>query len=184
MVIIFDLDGTLADCEHRRYFVDPQGNHPDYFRKPCESCKDGSYHMIDPQYHKITGEKWKPDWDAFYETCDQDTPITPVTDIFDTISYLENVHIWTGRCESVREKTLNWLCENIIFSRTSNYKTLKMRPVGDYTPDDVLKEQWLDAALAEGKKIEFVFDDRPKVIRMWRRRGIFVFNCAQNDEEF
>lgn len=28
-MIIFDLDGTLADCEHRRYFVDPSKN-PDY----------------------------------------------------------------------------------------------------------------------------------------------------------
>ena len=25
-MIIFDLDGTLADCEHRRHFVDPEKN--------------------------------------------------------------------------------------------------------------------------------------------------------------
>jgi len=28
-MIIFDLDGTLADCEQRRHFVDPEKN-PDY----------------------------------------------------------------------------------------------------------------------------------------------------------
>jgi len=59
-----------------------------------------------------------------------------------------------------------------------------MRPVGDSTPDDILKERWLDEAIANGKTIDMVFDDRPKVVRMWQRRGIFVFNCCQHNEEF
>ena len=59
-----------------------------------------------------------------------------------------------------------------------------MRPIGDFTPDDELKEKWLDEALSREEIIDFVFDDRPKVIRMWRKRGIFVFNCNQTDEEF
>lgn len=63
-------------------------------------------------------------------------------------------------------------------------KNLKMRPIGDSTPDDVLKEKWLDEALKEGKNVEFVFDDRPKVVRMWRRRGVFVFDVNQSGEEF
>ncbi len=42
----------------------------------------------------------------------------------------------------------------------------------------------LDEALAEGKKIEFFFDDRPKVVRMWRRRGVFVFDVNQSGREF
>ena len=81
---------------------------------------------------------------------------------------------------------MNWLvnltgyCEDFLYWD----RRLKMRPIGDSTPDDVLKERWLDEALAQGKNIDFVFDDRPKVIRMWRRRGIFVFNCAQHDKEF
>jgi hypothetical protein len=32
--------------------------------------------------------------------------------------------------------------------------------------------------------IDSVFDSDPESIKMWRRRGIFVFNCAQHDEEF
>ncbi len=61
---------------------------------------------------------------------------------------------------------------------------IKMRPIGDSTPDDVLKERWLDEALAEGKQIDFVVDDRPKVVRMWRRRGVFVFDVNQSGKEF
>lgn len=167
-MIIFDLDGTLADCEHRRHFVDPKRN----------LTRNGDH----------TGSwsnDWKPDWKAFYEACHLDKPIVQVIKIirelhgYDYYDTMEDVHIWSGRCESVREKTEKWLEHYGI-----TYNSLKMRPIGDSTPDDQLKESWLDEALAQGKTIDFVFDDRPKVIRMWRRRGIFVFNCCQHDEEF
>lgn len=60
-----------------------------------------------------------------------------------------------------------------------------MRPIGDNTPDDQLKERWLDEHIVgSGKQIDFVFDDRPKVVRMWRRRGIFVFDVNQSGKEF
>lgn len=203
-MIIFDLDGTLADCEHRRHFVRRtktwvhEGNH---FGKEFEGCY--GYQMLDDN-----GKISVPDWKSFYEACDQDKPIVPVIEILDgiyqnTINFWEEVQIWSGRCESVREKTVKWLEENILWDGLGSHIKLKMRSIGDYTPDDELKERWLDEYIAsmwpklepaseekEGKifhrknPIEFVFDDRPKVVRMWRRRGIFVFNCCQNEEEF
>ena len=168
-MIIFDLDGTLADCEHRRHFVDR-----------------------DPEYRQNDSIHWKPDWDAFNEACDNDKPIDSVIHVLDGIYFnssdtqyfLKNVQVWSGRSESVRKKTIDWLDKHTLFDGLAHGITVKMRPIGDYTPDDILKERWLDEAIAEGKKIDFVFDDRPKVIKMWRRRGIFVFNCCQHDEEF
>lgn len=189
-MIIFDLDGTLADCEHRRHFIDISKSFENdyipahlYFKDEITDEQRGYY------YHVKTGKKWKPDWKAFYEACDKDEPIQPVIDILDRCirSFLFDgtnnpslgIEIWSGRCESVRKKTENWL---------RKYKLsgipLKMRPIGDSTPDDVLKEKWLDEAFAEGKRIDFVFDDRPKVVRMWRKRGIFVFDCNQSGKEF
>ena len=163
-MIIFDLDGTLANCEHRRHFVD--------YNK-----------WIGKQTIGSDLSKFKPDWKAFYEACDKDEPIMPVIEHYRMqIFHGKEVCIWSGRCESVREKTLRWLHNNSV--GTSHIKELKMRPIGDHTPDDQLKERWLDEALAEGKTIEYVFDDRPKVVRMWRKHGIFVFNCAQSDREF
>jgi FMN phosphatase YigB (HAD superfamily) len=178
-MIIFDLDGTLADCEHRRHFVDPTKD----LNLRCIKYKDGSYdvHSVDDP----TLYSWKPDWQSFYEACDKDTPIEPVIDILehlkrDTYGYsIPEIQIWTGRCESVREKTLKWLSDHYI-----HYLSLKMRPIGDHTPDDQLKERWLDEEIAKGNKIDFVFDDRVKVVDMYRKRGIFVFNCCQHDEEF
>lgn len=182
LMIIFDLE-TLADCEHRRHFVDSRKAYDtgNYFY-------DGYYEDC-PIYlrHNVTKEKWKPDWKAFYEACDKDLPIEPVVRMiksvfgWDYYDKQEDVHIWSGRCESVRKKTEDWLDKhNIAFIRDN----LKMRPIGDSTPDDELEERWLDDAIADVLKPIMVFDDRPKVIRMWQRRGVFVFNCCQHENEF
>lgn len=180
-MIIFDLDGTLADCEHRRHFVDPRKD----LNLRNIQYKDGTFDV-----HKVgnpTLYQFKPDWQAFYEACDKDEPIEETIYILKKMLENYTVKIWSGRCESVKDKTLNWLKENIeIYGHDISYfdSILKMRPIGDSTPDDQLKERWLDETIKDGKKIEFVFDDRPKEIRMWRKRGIFVFNCCQHDEEF
>lgn len=181
-MIIFDLDGTLADCEHRRHFVVKP-------KQPDCTCDPESYGFDGQSCGLHDYLDWKPDWKSFYEACDKDTPIKPAVSLLYCLCdshRLERVQIWSGRCESVREKTVEWLLMNTCFDEDM---VLKMRPLGDNTPDDELKERWLDETYEETKwgrrtPIEFVFDDRPKVIRMWRRHGIFVFNCAQHDEEF
>jgi hypothetical protein len=187
-MIIFDLDGTLADCEHRRHLVDGS------YRQGCDHWHQIPGHPCDMcDECKIKWKAWKPDWKAFYEACDLDIPIEATINLFSIIRedftleqfFLQNVQIWSGRCESVREKTVEWLNQHLLFDvHVAKRMTIKMRPMGDNTPDEELKERWLDEALANGRDIEFVFDDRKKVCRMWRRRGIFVFNCCQHDEEF
>jgi len=193
-MIVFDLDGTLANCEHRRHFVDP------LYSLPKKSLEIHEYYT---DYCRGTPpEKWEPDWKAFYEACDKDEPIQSAIDILEYIGEgkeygsdtpwvdYDGIEIWTGRSESVRKKTEHWFFKNIRYFNKQNLK-LKMRPIGDYTPDDQLKERWLDERindmgnqLASSHDINFVFDSDPKSIEMWRRRGIFVFNCCQHDEEF
>lgn len=171
-MIIFDLDGTLANCEHRRHFVDSSIPHPT--REEAEEFMRN-------------GCKWEPNWPAFYEACNLDEPIESVIEMYQSLMFENHirlgkeVQIWSGRCESVRAKTELWLDLHVWGSPEC---ILKMRPIGDNTPDEVLKERWLDEAIAEGKAIDFVFDDRPKVVRMWRRRGVFVFDCNQTGMEF
>lgn len=207
-MIIFDLDGTLSNCEHRRHFVDPSKRDDCYYHFPATLTQsEGWYYkyqfkMCEPPKPM----KFIPDWKSFYEDCDKDLPIIPVLDTFIHLTQGEpfnhDVKIWSGRCESVRQKTLKWLVNIIGFGEDYQYwdRRLKMRPIGDSTPDDELKERWLDeyinniypalnmndgnTVFIRNDPIEYVFDDRPKVIRMWRRRGIFVFNCCQHDKEF
>lgn len=180
-MIIFDLDGTLADCEHRRHFV----------VAPEDTCHE-CYNIIiqKPLIHlqcckcERWPTKWKPNWKAFFATCDKDKPIVFTIGVLKMLLHCDApIEIWSGRCESVRQQTIDWLEINVDPTKDWGSR-LKMRPIGDSTPDDQLKESWIDEAKGLGKVIDFVFDDRPKVVRMWRRRGIFVFNCAQHDEEF
>lgn len=186
-MIIFNLDGTLADCEHRRHFIDPKK-------------RDDCYEKINPGYMRISEGwfykdrfkmsepplpmKFIPDWKAFFEACDQDKPIYQTINILKTlwVKEGEEIQIWSGRCQSVKNKTLDWI-KRYIFGSIEPC-VLRMRAIGDNTPDEVLKETWLDEAIFDGKKIEMVFDDRPKVVKMWKRRGIFVFNCLQKEGEF
>lgn len=184
-MIIFDLDGTLADCEHRRHFVDANKN-KDVTHGIHPNKRNGGV-LIMRDYYKFTGELWEPDYKSFYEACDKDKLIHSVIQIFKLLGNDHEVQIWSGRCESVRHKTELWLWDHVGcgFDSTLTYpQILKMRPIGDNTPDEILKERWLDEVLSQGKTIDYVFDDRPKVIRMWRRRGIFVFNCCQHEQEF
>ena len=189
-MIIFDLDGTLANCEHRKHFIDSYRDQSSKGYIQQKSCSCEYPHSSDPWIHKETGKKWKPDWESFFEACDEDTPIEPVVTIWNHYEVpislsRDNLQIWSGRSESVRKKTVEWL-ERHLFGLGEEWweDVLKMRPIGDTTSDDILKSKWLDDVLSQGKKIDFVFDDRPKVVRMWRERGIFVFNCNQTDDEF
>lgn len=211
-MIIFDLDGTLADCEHRRHFVDLKKAEEKGICEEDVYCDMGGYQSHGWFYTNDPDRRWKPNWSAFYEACDKDTPIEPVINILDGIYFnskdekffLQNVQIWSCRCESVREKTIEWLNKHILFEGIAKKMTVKMRPVGDSTPDDVLKERWFDEynlnlypplipcsdnvmdgfTYKRNDPVEMVFDDRKKVVEMWRRRGIFVFDVSQGKGNF
>lgn len=192
-MIIFDLDGTLANCEHRRHFVDRSKATG---LRNCDNRCGTSNAILDCNC------SWQPNWPAYYEACDKDESIMPVIHMLEYIGEgkeygcdtpwvdYEGIQIWSGRCESVKKKTEKWLAKHVKYFH-ENSPILKMRPIGDNTPDDDLKERWLNGRCAdlitaqiEGKNpcrhdINFVFDANPKSIMMWQRRGIFVFNCLQ-----
>ena len=170
-MIVWNLDGTLANCEHRLHFIrepDMWIANPEFVKNPMQSSI-----MTNPEWRNF-----KPNWNAFYEACDKDKPIRAVCDILRDLSCEYDYEIWSGRCESVRDKTEKWIQDYLYC--TFNSDKLRMRPIGDYTPDDQLKERWLYEALAKGEKIDFVFDSDAASISMWKSRGVFVFDCRQD----
>ncbi len=190
-MIIFDLDGTLADCEHRRHFVDPKKS------GAIEFVSDNGKVRWGWGYQDGVFQEWRPNWPAFYEACDKDEPIESTINLLNILIRDDHeIRIWSGRCESVRDKTISWLKQQLDVDAWFYRDCLKMRPIGDNTPDDILKECWLNERCAdlitaqiEGRNpsrhdIQFVFDDRKKVIEMWRRRGIFVFDVSQGKGDF
>jgi len=53
-----------------------------------------------------------------------------------------------------------------------------MRPDGDMTPDDIFKEKVLHIIQEQIGGIDLVFDDRNRVVDMWRSHGIPVLQVT------
>ena len=54
-----------------------------------------------------------------------------------------------------------------------------MRKAGDFTPDEDLKRGWLaEMEPPELARLTAVFDDRDKVVAMWRAAGVPCFQVA------
>jgi FMN phosphatase YigB (HAD superfamily) len=173
---IFDLDGTLADLKHRRHFVERPACRYCGWLKPCDHDKPLA------EQRELRGErpKWKPNWDAFHAACVNDMPIAPVINMLKMLrasEYEPEIWVWSGRMETVSAETFTWLQDHRV-----RFNLLKMRPAGDYTPDDQLKESWLHALSPEDRaRLVMTFDDRDRVVAMWRRNGVVCAQVAPGD---
>lgn len=90
-----------------------------------------------------------------------------------------NVIILSGRSDKNKEVTQEWLNANHIM-----YDELHMRKDGDVRSDDIIKLEIYNEFIKDKYNVYFVIDDRPKVIRMWRSLGLFVFDVNQGGYEF
>jgi len=77
----------------------------------------------------------------------------------------------TGRSDHVRRSTREWLSDHGLGGGA-----LFMRKFGDHRDDDIVKGELLDEVLAVGYRPIMAFDDRSRVVAMWRARGV---PCAQ-----
>ena len=136
---------------------------------------DGTLALVDHRRHFV--ERPAKDWDAFYRACVGDSPNNPII-MLTRLLYIKNieVRIWSGRSDVVKDSTIDWLAKYNVM-----YHHLKMRRDGDYTPDEKLKEQWLDELIINSCTPFLVFDDRDKVVAMWRRRGITCCQVAEGE---
>ena len=50
-----------------------------------------------------------------------------------------------------------------------------------YTPDEVLKKRMLDKHIADKNDVLCVYDDRQKVVDMWRNEGLLCCQVAPGD---
>ena len=87
-----------------------------------------------------------------------------------------NVIICTGREETYRDITDNWLSDGGIY-----YERLYMRKAKDYRPDDIVKKEMLDDIRAGGYEPVLAFDDRDRVVKMWRENGVRCFQVAEGN---
>jgi len=141
-IVIFDLDGTLANMAECRHYL----------------------------------EQEPKNWDAFYYAACSVSPIKSVVEVCKKLEEDFEIYIVSSRSDLVKKQTEAWLREHEI-----NYTCLIMRPHGDHTPDDILKKSWCDSNIIPIHCVMCVFDDRSRVVKMWRSLGIPCFQVVEGD---
>jgi predicted kinase len=138
---------------------------------------DGTIADIGHRTHFVRGGN--KDWDSFFAACVDDIPNWPVVRALEAHRGAgHTVEIWSARSDIVRLETEAWLDE--VACVPSRLLT-RMRSVGDSTPDVVLKRYWLNQ-LHESERPDIVYDDRQRVVDMWREEGVACFQVAANWE--
>lgn len=92
------------------------------------------------------------------------------------------VWVFSGRSDVVRAETVVWLGKNTGWYRHPDTPALIMREDGDFTPDDQLKLGWLNNMLPEDReRLVAVFEDRDRMVKMWREQGLTCLQVAPGD---
>jgi hypothetical protein len=136
---------------------------------------DGTLALIEYRRHFVENRRNR--WDEFHAACVDDLPNPAIITLAQTLSLGADILIFSGRSDIVQPQTEDWLKKHDVL-----YFSLWMRKHGDYTPDDVLKQSWYDTLSGNDKRrLVCTFDDRDRVVAMWRRNGVTCCQVAPGD---
>jgi len=142
--VIFDVDGTLMDVQHRRHFVEQSPRNFKAFRKAMADDTPNEDIVMMAKLLKKAGHR---------------------------------IIIATGRLQSERAITLKQLLgAGVVFDAIYTREN-----VHEFKSDSEVKEKFLDRMKADGYNPTMAFDDRQKVVDMWRRNGLRVFQVDKGD---
>lgn len=143
---------------------------------------DGTLALIDDRRVLSTKPNGKIDWDVFFDpkNIDLDKPNLPVIKVAQMFKDQGfRIVILSGRLKTTKDATKKWLDDNGV-----PFDVLKMRPDSNdfkFMPDDKLKQGWLDSLFSDKGDIFAIFDDRQKVVDMWRSNGLTCFQVADGN---
>lgn len=140
---------------------------------------DGTLALIDKRRAISTDADGKMDWNTFFnpdmiELDEPNVPVIEMAKMLKAAGYM--IVILSGRSKATKEATREWLNEFGV-----PFDVLKMRPTSNefkFKPDDKLKQDWLDQLFTDKSDILCVFDDRQKVVDMWRANGLTCMQVA------
>ncbi len=109
-----------------------------------------------------------------YDKVQFDTPIQPVVELMNILELSGNKVIFvSGRKDSCYDETKMWIkLHKDLYAEPELY----MRKSDDNRPDDIVKREILEE-LVKKYYIAGVFDDRNRVVDMWRQSGIQTYQC-------
>ncbi|WP_244851373.1 hypothetical protein [Caballeronia sp. SL2Y3] len=137
---------------------------------------DGTIGLIQHRVHHISGKR--RNWPAFFAACGDDLPNVPVIETLHTHAVRHRIWIASGRSDEVRAETEAWLDLHV---GMQHIDTLLMRRAGDRQADDRLKRGWLHNGSIPRESVLCVYDDRQRVVDMWRSEGLACFQVAPGD---
>ena len=156
-VIIFDLDGTLADHSGRlKHLTADNSGWDKYFAhiEEDEVVVAGAviFNLLATQCRQL-GHLIKE------KKLEAETPF---------------VDILTGRPEKYRAQTLEWLVrQGFLMPRA-----IHMRPEGDFRQDAVLKIEMYEQIYKDKETVLAVFEDRERCVKAWRAAGVPCFQVC------
>ncbi len=136
---------------------------------------DGTLADIEDRRQLCTKDNGKMDWNEFFDPINisLDQPNQPVINTL--LAFIKagyKIAIFSGRSASTLDATKEWLHQHDI-----KFDILKMRPERNFIPDEQLKLEWLND-MDWKDDVEMVFDDRQKVVDMWREIGLPCMQVA------
>jgi predicted kinase len=135
---------------------------------------DGTICNIDHRLHYVQNGNKR--WDKFFEEIPEDSVNEWCRDILYGVSNLYSIVLCSGRHDTYREVTKQWLQKNKI-----THDDLFMRHNKDSRRDDIIKEIILDFEILTRYEPVFFIDDRKRVCDMWRRRGFTCLQCSEGN---
>jgi predicted kinase len=128
---------------------------------------------IDGTLSHVNGKRDYFDWNRV-DRDDLDLIVFDAYRVYRDAGY--KIFVVTGRSEEAREKTELWLS---VYGIT--YEKLLMRKAEDFRPDNTVKMEIFNHYIKGKYNVQVIFDDRQKVVDMWRDLGLKVFQVAKSD---
>jgi len=116
------------------------------------------------------------DFKAFYAEMGKDDVNHWCRRIIDKFHDTHSILIVSGRPQEYESITQSWLLHNMV-----SYDKIFMRKTGDNRDDTIVKKEIFMENIQEDFDIEFVIDDRDKVVKMWRSIGLTCLQCDYGD---
>lgn len=148
-ICVFDIDGTIANIEHRKHLIETSPKQWDKFFELSIHDK-----IIEP-ICIILLQLSNNNLLEFYPN---------------------KIVLATGRPERTRMITMKWLWDNL---GDANIAACYMRSDNDRRPDHIIKLEQARAIENRFGEISMWFDDRAPVINALRNAGIFVIDVNQ-----
>jgi predicted kinase len=136
---------------------------------------DGTIADLSHRLHYVNGER--RDWDAFFAEVGDDDFRRDVWErvVSDARAHDARIIFLSGRSDVARDDTETWLWQHC--GGDIDIPIVLMRREFDRRPDTEVKRDIFEWNFG-GYNIVRVYDDRPRLVRMWREMGLDVVDCG------